>query len=164
MRVRALALAAALVLLPSSGAVAQAAFSGSHLAAAMELLEVTETPRTLREGMNAYFDTQAEANPGMVVFRPTLNAFFDRFVTWEVVGPRLARVWAAEFSEAELRELAAFHRTALGRKLIARQVQLNAAIMEVMFDIVKEHQAELQQMMTERARELQAQADSSTAP
>ena len=64
-----------------------------------------------------------------------------------MVRPALVQIYAEAFSESEVRELIAFYRTPIGRKLVERTPALTRGIADVMNRIVLEHQTELMEIM-----------------
>ena len=139
---------------PAPAAVAP---SASAIAAATELLRLLDIEKVMRAGSEVMFDAQVQQQPLMAPFRDVMQAWLDKYMTFETMGPRLARVYAEEFTEAELRELIAFYRTPLGRKLAERTPELSRKGAEAGAAVAAEHMDELQRMIEARAVELQAQ-------
>lgn len=123
--------------------------------AAEELLQLMNIAQVLRSGTEASFDTQVQAQPLMAPFRATMQAWADKHLTWEEFGPKLVQTYAEEFTEGELRELIAFYKTPVGRKVAARTPALTRKGALIGAQIAEEHMAELQQMIQARAAELQ---------
>jgi len=126
----------------------------SHLAAAEELLEVSETEKGIRDGMRAYFDAQAQQNPLMVPYRPVMEAFAVKYLVWSDLKPRLARIYAQALTEDQIRAAIAFQQTPAGRAITAHQADFQRAMMQVVQDQLQAHAPELQQMIQARAAEL----------
>jgi len=139
---------------PTSKPPADTTISASHLAAAAELLEASETEKGLREGMRVYFDSQEQQNPLMAPYRPTMEAFAQKYLVWSDLKPRLARIYAQALTEEQLRAAIAFQRTPAGRAFAAHQADFQRAMMQVVQDQLQAHAAELQEMIQARAAEL----------
>ena len=131
-----------------------AAIGATRLAAAEELLEVTETEKGIREGMRAYFDVQAQQNPLMAPYIPTMTEFAQKYLVWKDIKPRLARIYAEALTEDQLRSAIAFQRSAAGKAFTAHQIEVQRAMMEVVQEALQSHALELQQMIQARAAEL----------
>lgn len=129
---------------PESLAARQAAVPPSHERAVLELFEAMDLQAQYRMQLELMIDQPNMAGTPMA---QALREFYDRYLSWDVVRPSLVEVYAATFSESELRELAAFYRTPIGRKLVERTPSLNGRLMEVTNRITMEHQAELIEMM-----------------
>jgi len=134
--------------------VADTAISPSHLAAAAELLEVSQTEKGIRDGMRSYFDTQAQQNPLMAPYRPVMEAFAVKYLGWSDLKPRLARIYAEALTEDQLRAAIEFQKTPAGQAFTAHQAEFQRATMQIVQDQLQAHATELQQMMQARAAEL----------
>ena len=130
------------------------AISPSRLAAAEELLEATDTEKGIRDGMRAYFDMQAQQNPLMTPYIPTMAAFAEKYLVWSEIKPRLARIYAQALTQDQLRAAIAFHRSPAGKAFTAHQIEMQRAMMDVVQSTLASHTAELQQMIQQRAAEL----------
>jgi hypothetical protein len=126
----------------------------THLAAAEELLEVTQTEKGIRDSMRAYFDAQVQQNPLMAPYRPTMEAFAQKYLVWSDLKPRLARIYARALTEDQLRAAIAFQRTPAGQALTEHQAEVQRAILEMVQSTLQAHRVELQQMIQARAAEL----------
>lgn len=128
--------------------------SANRLAAAEELLDATETEKGIRDGMRAYFDVQAQQNPLMAPYIPTMTEFAQKYLVWRDIKPRLARIYAQALTEDQLRAAIAFQRSPAGKAFTAHQVEVQRAMMEVVQEALQSHSMELQQMIQARAAEL----------
>jgi len=134
--------------------IADSVVSPTHLAAAEELLEVSQTDKGIRDGMRAYFDTQTQQNPLMAPYRPIMETFATKYLVWRDLKPRLARIYAQALTEDQLRAAIAFQKTAAGQAFTAHQAEFQRATMQIVQDQLQAHAAELQQMIQARAAEL----------
>lgn len=128
--------------------------AASHLAAAEELLELTQTEKGIRDGMRAYFDAQVQQNPLMAPYRPTMEAFAQKYLVWSELKPSLARIYARALTEDQLRAAIAFQKTPAGQAFTARQADVQRAILALVQAQLQAHAPELQQMIQARAAEL----------
>ena len=134
---------------------AQAAPTPGARRAADELLRLMNVAQVLRAGFEVAFDEQLKAQPLMAPFRPTMQAWAEKYLTWEQYAPGLVGVYAEEFTEPELRALIAFYQTPVGRKAAALSPTLTRRGAAVGAAVAAAHTAELEQMIQARAVELQ---------
>jgi len=90
----------------------------SHAQAAAELLEVMNLERTIRAAVDSVLAAEAERNPDLRDLDPGLLDLVDKHLGWEQWRAAYIRIYTDEFSEAELRELTRFYRTAAGQKVL----------------------------------------------
>ena len=124
-------------------------------AAAEELLRLMNVEQVLRSSTESAFDAQVQAQPLMAPFRPTMQKWADKILTWAEFGPRLTQVYAEEFTEPELRQLIAFYQTPIGQKLASRTPLLTKRGAQVGAEVAEAHLPELEEMIKARAAELQ---------
>ena len=149
-----LALAAALAALASAAPRAAAAQELKH-ALALEMLEAMGVPRQLQASVDAMVRQEAGTSPEAVALRDVMRDFFARYLTWDALKDRYADVYAAAFSEDELREITAFYRSSTGQKLSRSAPALLARGAAIGEETVRAHQDELQEMIVRRLPGLQ---------
>jgi hypothetical protein len=120
-----------------------AAQSRGHVAAAEDLLVAMDAGRMYERSLEQMLSAQIAADPDLAAYAPVMRQFFRDFVSWEVVRPEHMRVHMERFSEAELRALAAFYRTPLGRKVAEESPGIATELGMVGQRLVEENQAEL---------------------
>jgi uncharacterized protein len=124
-------------------------FAPSHMAAADELLEAARMRDVMETSMESMLQMQMENQPELRELEPVMRAFFERYVSWDATKGEYARLYAMHFSEAELRELAAFYRTPLGRKLADVTPSLTIEGGKLGQRLVEQNMGELQRMILE---------------
>jgi uncharacterized protein len=122
---------------------------------ATEVLRAMDLEKAMQAGVAASFDAQIQQNPLMAPFRPTMEAFTTKYLTWEAIGPEMAKLYATHFTEPELRELLAFYRSPIGRKMVGEQGTLTAEGARIAQAALQPHLPELQAAIQQRAAELQ---------
>ncbi len=122
----------------------------ARMARAMELLDAMHYDSVLHQSIGIMLDAQLEANPLLKDYRDVLEQFFDRYMSMEHVGPPTAALYAARFSEQELRELIGFYSTPLGQKVVDLTPELTQAGVRIGQEIVRQHSAELMMMMSQQ--------------
>lgn len=87
----------------------------------LELVDAINLRETAILAVRVAMDQQLEAQPELTPFRDVLEGWAaDLFRTPEA-AQEFARMYAAAFTEAELRGLLAFYRSPLGQRMVAEQ-------------------------------------------
>ncbi|WP_426490782.1 DUF2059 domain-containing protein [Hymenobacter sp. 102] len=142
----------------TTAAAAQAPLSASQRKAAEELLAATNAEKNLTTSIDRMLAMQIEQNPGMKTVEPEMRAYITKYMSWSAMKEDMVQLYAREFTEKELKELAKFYQTPIGRKTIDKMPQLMAASMEIGQRRMQEHLPELQQAIAEKMKS-QAPAD-----
>lgn len=142
--------ALALAARPAAAQQAPPAPAASHVQAAEQMLVASDAENAMRRGIQRMMDVQAEQNPVIASMRDILDDFYARHMSWERMKPEMVRLYTSTFTEAELRELTAFYRTEIGRKMSERMPEIMARSTEMSQRIVQEHMPELTQKIMER--------------
>ena len=129
--------------------------SPASLAAAEQLLVLMNTEQVMRVSITAAFDAQVKAQPLMAPFMDVMRAWANRTMTMNEMGPRMTRVYAEVFSEAELRQIIAFYQSPVGRRLAAALPELTRRGSEIGAAVAEAHSAELREAIAKRAAEIQ---------
>jgi uncharacterized protein len=137
----------ALALLLAAMPVGAQEFAPSHLAAAHDLLEAARMRDVMETSMEAMLAMQMEQQPELRELEPVMRAFFSRYVGWDQTKEAYARIYAARFTESELREIAVFYRTPVGQKLAAVMPDLTVEGGRLGERLVQEHLDELHRMI-----------------
>ncbi|MFD0766348.1 DUF2059 domain-containing protein [Mucilaginibacter lutimaris] len=127
------------------------AITPSHLKAAEDVLLAAGAGTQLKENMTAMI-AQASANipaDKKPKFIEVMNAFMGKYMNWDLMKDQMAAIYAQEFSEKELKDLAVFYRSPLGIKINQKQPAIFQKSALLGQQAVQSHQAELQQMMQE---------------
>ena len=129
MSFKSFSLAAALVAVSLLGA-AEAA--PSHREAALEFLRAKGTPELLERHCKLMLEKQLAATPEYAEHRDALAKFYRDTFGFEALKDELVKLYTAEYSEAELRELTRFYSSELGRKSVAVEEKLIPAFAELL--------------------------------
>ncbi|RYU87872.1 DUF2059 domain-containing protein [Mucilaginibacter terrigena] len=127
----------------------------SHLKAAEELLVASGADMQFKETTAAMLK-QLSANvpeDKKQKFLEIMNSFINKYMNWDLMKDQMAALYAQEFTEKELRDLAVFYRTPLGIKVNQKQPVLFQKSALLGQQAVQGHQVELQQMMREAFNE-----------
>lgn len=126
----------------------------SHLRSAEELLQSMNMEDTMRKGAESMLELEIQKNPTLLPFRDVFMAWTSKVITWEAIGPEMARLYADAFTEEELREITAFYRTPTGQKTLVTFERLFGEGTRIGARLAEEHKDELQSMIRQRAEEL----------
>lgn len=123
-----LPIALALVLAAAAPAAAQPGQgepSASEVRAARELLEVSRTRENFIEAMELGMEQggMMELTPAV---REALRKFMNEHLAYDDLEPDFIRLYTDVFTEEELRGLAAFYRTPLGRRVVETLPRMSA--------------------------------------
>jgi hypothetical protein len=114
---------------------------------ALQLLETMQLPAQLQTSVATMLEAQIGSNPEMRSVEPVLRQFFGRYFTWAALKNDYAEMYAAEFSEEELRGLIEFFRTPAGQRFASASPRLLQAGVELGQRVVDAHRAELVEMI-----------------
>jgi hypothetical protein len=134
-----------------------AAEEDSHRRAAERLLEAAGTRATMDSAIDLMMQAQIRSTPQIAPFEGVLRTFLDRHVGYAAMKDELVSLYVADFTEAELDELAAFYRTPTGAKAVARIPILMSRGSQIGERRVRANQAELVRMVQEEQRRLAPQ-------
>jgi hypothetical protein len=145
-------------LVAAPGAGAQTPTPGA-VKAATELMQVMHADKTLHDQIAAAFDLQIKNNPAMEQYRGTMQAFADKYLTWDAIGPQLTNAYAQVFTESEIKDLIAFYKSPTGQKLASQQATLVAKGQAIGLSVVQSHQGELADMIRQTQSGVKQPAD-----
>lgn len=134
---------------------AQAANDEQAEAAALRLLDVMNMDAILKGTMDVALEAQLSQNPEVAPYRHVFQAFFAKHMSYEALKPKLAAIYAAEFSAAELDEAAAFYATPSGKKFLEKTPALMQKGSDVAQEAIAAHIPELQLAIKEESLRLQ---------
>lgn len=121
----------------------------SHRAAAEEFLRATGIEKTFDQIIDQSIEQQAKANPMMVQLKPVLKKFMSQHFNYQILKDDLITIHMEEFTEEELKEIAAFYRTPIGKKAIQKMLPLQQKCSELGMKRVQANIGELQRMVVE---------------
>ena len=119
----------------------------SHRAAAEEMLKEANTDKTMRAAIDTMLDAQLKANRALVPVKDVMKKFLIKHLSYEAVKDELIDLQVKEFTEEELKEIAAFYRSPTGKKFIEKQPLMMQKGAEIGMRRVQENSAELTQMI-----------------
>ncbi len=119
----------------------------SHRAAAEEMLKEANTDKTMQSAIDTMLDAQIKANRSLAPVKDVMKKFLTKHLSFESLKEELIDLHVKEFTEDELKEVAAFYRTPTGKKFISKQPVMMQKGAEMGMRRVQENTAELQTMI-----------------
>ena len=119
----------------------------SHRKAAENLLLVLEVDKSLPKVVEQVVENQVQHNPQLAPQRDVLQRFLTTYLNWESVKEETITAYTHEFTEPELKQLAEFYKTPLGKKAHEHMPQLALIAGQIGLKQAQAHQAELRQML-----------------
>jgi hypothetical protein len=132
--------------------------SPSHRAAATELLALTHVREMIAESADKMLEAQLAQIPQRELFEPIIRDFYHEQMNWDVLEPEFTRLYVEVFTEPELRDIAVFYRTPLGKTMLAKMPLLMAKSNELTQRRLQAALPTLMQRLQEAAQKAQAGA------
>ncbi|HEV3051761.1 MAG TPA: DUF2059 domain-containing protein [Longimicrobium sp.] len=131
-------------LLCAAPAAAQGEPTPAEMAAARDLLQASNTRENFVRGMEIGMEQggMGELTPAV---RKALRDFMEEHFRYEEMEPEFARAYADAFTEQELRDLAAFYRTPLGRRVVETQPEIMGATQRIAMERMQNLMPQLMQ-------------------
>lgn len=162
-----LALLAALALLPACGGAApcpetppqpasavslptaldHASSPATHRAAAEDLLDSLDMQTVLTTALDTTLKAQISAQPQLRKVEPVMRAFLEKYMSFAALRVDFAKLYQDRYSELELRQMAAFYRSPLGKRVQSEMPALMQRGAQIGQERVREHTEELQLML-----------------
>jgi hypothetical protein len=89
-------------------------------------------------------------------YEDVIRAWYRKTMAKSDFEAKIVALYAETFTEQELRELAGFYRSPLGQKALAKMPELTKRGAEIGAQAARNNQAELEQMMEARRREIES--------
>jgi len=121
----------------------------SHRAAAEDLLKAAEVDKSFDTMIDQSIEMQVKANPMLGQLKPVLKKFMSKHLNYDLLKDEMIKMYQDEFTEEELKEIAAFYRTPTGQKSIKRMPALTQKGAELGMKRVQDNVGELQSMIVE---------------
>jgi len=148
-----IALIAGVITLTFNAAKAQTAAttppSAATIKAAEDMLAASAGAEQFEKTINSTMAQMSTAIPEdkRTKFMEVMKTFISKYCNWDSIKGDMAAIYAREFTEAELKQLAVFYKSPLGKKLNEKLPMIMSASSNIGQKIVMEHQTELQQML-----------------
>jgi hypothetical protein len=124
----------------------------SHRKAAEELLKAVKTEKVLAASIDQSLDMQVKANPAIKPFREVMKKFLTKHLSYAALKNDLIKLYTKEFTEKELKQLAAFYKTPVGKKAAEKMPALMAKAGQLGMKRVQDNQEELKKMIQDELK------------
>jgi hypothetical protein len=142
-----------------------APLSASQRAAVADLFAALKLQQEVQSMPESMIDGEIARNPGMAPFRDLMVAWLKKYMTWPAMEPQLTQLYASNFTEEELKTMAAFYRSPAGQKAVQKMPEMMQRTAMLGAQLSQPHSEELKKQMSARAEELQKkEAGAATAP
>jgi hypothetical protein len=123
--------------------------TAQHLKVSEQFLEISGARNSFEDVINSMLKTQTAAVPQehREKFISVMKEFMAKYFSYDILKPKMAKMYAEEFSEQELKDLVAFYSSATGKKFASKLGTLTTKGMQMGQAAVQEHKDELTQMM-----------------
>ena len=121
-----------LFIMVSSIFVSTAFADDTRLALAKEYLELSKTKEVFDTTIDTYVNQLSSNNPG--INKDQLRAFFNSYMSWEVLKGQTTKIVANTFTREELKAINDFYKSKMGVVLANKSPALSAAISELIGD------------------------------
>ncbi|RZK10239.1 MAG: DUF2059 domain-containing protein, partial [Flavobacterium sp.] len=120
-----------------------------HLKASENFLEVSGARSSFDDVVNTMLATQTQTVPveHRDKFTKVMKEFFAKYFSFDILKPKIAKMYAEEFSENELKDLTVFYSSGTGKKFASKLGFLTKRGMEIGETTVQEHKDELTKMI-----------------
>jgi hypothetical protein len=100
-------------------------------------------------------DVMMQSNPMFSPYRDVLLKWSENVMTWDNMRPRLVEIYVEAYTEQDLRELIEFYNTPIGKKTLSVLPEIMKRSALVGGELAQEHSGKLQEMIQQRAAELE---------
>ncbi len=132
--------------------------AAASAAAAQDLFKAMKLQENLSETANAMIDSEIGRNPGLTPYREVMVQWLKKYMTWDAMLPELTKMYTDTFSEAELKQMAAFYGSPAGQKSLEKLPELMQRTAMAGAKLSQPHSDELRAAMTAKSEELKKQA------
>lgn len=113
------------------------------------LFDVMHLQQVLEVALDNAIKVQMEANPKIRPLESVMRKFMAKYLSLEGVREPMTKLYVDRFSELEILQLTAFYHTTLGQRTLAELPKIMEEGSKIGLTLVKDHMAELQQMVRE---------------
>lgn len=125
--------------------------TAQHLKAGEQFVEVSGFKSSFGEIVDTMLKTQIGSIPEQYreKFTQVMKEFMNKYFNYEILKPKMAKMYADEFTEKELVELTRFYSSEIGKKFADKSAKLMQKGVELGQNAVVEHKPELEKMIKE---------------
>ncbi len=144
------------VLLVIAASVARADEPTTHERAARELFQLVMGDRMVHDLVDAMM-TSVRGNEQVRPYESVVKEWVTKLMSSPEFESKFVAIYVEVFSEEELRELTTFYRSPVGKKAMTEMPRLMAKGLQISSDLIREHRAELEEMIAKRKKEMEGE-------
>ena len=127
----------------------------AEYAAAYELFEAMQLPAQLKQTLDGLVEMQMRTNPQLVPYKSIFIDFFNKYMSFEALKQGYADLYLDAFTVAELKEMTAFYKSPIGRKMASKTAEFTLRCAALGQKAVQDHQLELRTALSKAIAERQ---------
>jgi hypothetical protein len=135
----------------------------SQAAVILELFKAMKLQGEVQQMPDAMMNAEISRNPGLAPFRDVMVGWLKKYMTWQAMQPELVKLYAANFTEAELKEMTAFYKTPTGQKALQAMPEVMQRSAMLGAQLAQGHEEELKTAMAARSAQLEKDAEKAKA-
>jgi uncharacterized protein len=116
----------------------------SHRAAVEELLTLMKMQESMSKSIDEMVKMQSQSNPESSAMYQVTHDFYKKYISWDALKDDVTKIYMNAYSEGEVKELIAFHKSPIGQKMTETNPGLALKIMELTMTQMRDHMQELQ--------------------
>ena len=137
--------------------------TAGQTAAALDLFKSLKLESQIGNMAGAMINSEIGNNPGMQPYRDVMLKWLQKYMTWDAMKPELIQLYTEAYTEAELKELAAFYKTSAGQKSLEKAPELMQKTAMIGAHLGQPHTEELKKLLDARRDELTKEQEKSAA-
>ena len=91
-----------------------------RIAAVEELFRVMHMEETMQNAVETMTTVMANSNPALAEYKDIVHDYIAKYMSWARLKKEFVSLYAAEFTESEIRDIATFYRSSTGQKAVAK--------------------------------------------
>jgi hypothetical protein len=115
----------------------------ARMQAAAALLEAMHADSLMARTTDEMLRAEMATNPMMAQHADAMRDFFSKYLSWNLVKPRMQRIYAEVYTEDELHQLADFYGTPLGRRMLETLPEIGRRSNQMSQELLTAHMSEL---------------------
>ncbi len=144
---------------PAAATPAATPNAAASAAAAQDLFKAMKLQASLNDTTAAMIDSEISRNPGLTPYRDVMLEWLRKYMTWDAMLPELTKMYTESFSEAELKQMAAFYGSPAGQKALEKMPEMMQRTAMAGAKISQPHTDELRASMATRNEALKKEAE-----
>lgn len=140
----------------SSAALAES----SHEKAVNQLFKAINVSALVDKTQDAVLESQLKNDPCLEPFKGVIRDFYHKEMGWSAFEPKMRALYMKEFSEDEIKQMAAFYESPVGQKALKKAPDLMIESVTIGYELSGQKEGELKRVI----EEAQMNADPNVLP